>query len=100
MNKTQKRKALIEALSILQTEEEYNNFLRDVCTIKEYDDIANRLQMAKLLYDGKTFNEVEKACKASSVTVSRVNRCLKYGRGYRLVLKRLSKKNENKEVDE
>lgn len=99
MNKTDKRKALAQALLSLKTEDECLAFLKDICTIKEMDDLANRLQIAGLLNEGKTFNEVEAACKASSVTVSRVNRCLKYGRGYKLIFKRKKEQGGEHEAD-
>jgi TrpR-related protein YerC/YecD len=51
--------------------------------------MANRFEIAMLLAEGKTFTEIEKITGASSATISRVNRCLKYGEGYQEVLKRM-----------
>ena len=85
-----KKTALTKAILSLNNEEEYLDFLEDMCTIKEIEDMASRLYIAKLLSEGKTFIDVEDETGASSATISRVNRCLKHGKGYQMVLERLS----------
>lgn len=67
--------------------EECRNFFEDICTIKELDAISQRLMVAELLNSGKTFNEIAEISGASSATISRVNKCLMYGSGYKSVLK-------------
>ena len=67
--------------------EECRKFFEDVCTIKELQDISQRLEVAKLLKDGKNYQEVSKQTGASTATISRVNKCLNYGSGgYGLVI--------------
>ena len=69
-------------------------FFEDVCTIKELQDIAQRLEVAKLLSQKKNYQEVCKLTGASTATISRVNKCLLYGRGgYKTVLTDGEKKN-------
>lgn len=81
---------LFKAVLLLDTEEECYRFFEDICTIKELQAIAQRFQVARLLDNKKTYNEIEEITKASTATISRVNRCLIYGAdGYRLILKRL-----------
>ena len=81
---------LFKAVLLLETEEECYRFFEDICTIKELQAIAQRFQVARLLDNKKTYNEIEEITKASTATISRVNRCLIYGAdGYRLILKRL-----------
>ena len=76
----------------LKTPEECEMFFEDVSTIKELLDMGARLEVAKMLDDGKVFNDISKETGASSATISRVNKCLGYGPGgYRLVLDRLKK---------
>jgi len=89
MEENTKRHALAQALLALETEEECNRLLEDLCTIKEIDDMAHRFEIAYLLSQGKTFIDVEKSTGASSATISRVNRCLKYGKGYRTVIEKM-----------
>ena len=84
---------LFEAILALQNKEECQKFFEDLCTISEISAMAQRLEVAKLLREKKTFQEVVAATGASTTTISRVNRCLQYGSdGYRLVLDRIEEK--------
>lgn len=86
---------LFEAVLTLKSEEECYRFFEDICTINEIHAIAQRLQVAKLLSEKKTYTEIEAVTKASTATISRINKCLVYGAdGYKLVLERLAEKNE------
>lgn len=89
------KKELARALMTVETEQEWYDLLDDMCTIKEIEDMSNRLLIARLLADGKTFIDVEHETGASSATISRVNRCLKHGKGYRLVIDRLKPHEED-----
>jgi len=82
--------ALLEALLTLQTPEEVYAFLQDVCTVREVQEIAQRLAVARMLAAGKHYNDIEVATGASSTTISRVSRALNYGAdGYRCAIDRL-----------
>lgn len=84
---------LFEAVLTLKDEEECYRFFEDICTINEIHAIAQRLQVAKLLSEKKTYTEIEAVTKASTATISRINKCLVYGAdGYKLVLERLAEK--------
>ena len=84
---------LFEAILSLENEEECYRFFEDICTIKELQTIAQRLEVAKLLREKKTFSDSEEITKASTATISRINKCLMYGSdGYNLILDRLEKK--------
>lgn len=79
-----------EAILKLETEEECAAFFEDIATIKELLDLSARLRVAKLLDEGKIFNDISKETGCSSATISRVNKCLRFGPGgYRTVLDRL-----------
>lgn len=83
---------LLDAILKLETKEECYRFFEDICTIKEIQSIAQRLEVAKLLTENRTYNEIEKKTGASTATISRVNRSLNYGvEGYKIVLERLEK---------
>lgn len=83
---------LCEALTLLKTKEEFYAFLDDVCSIKEFLDIAQRLSVAKLIKDGVSYNNITKQTGASAATISRVRKCLDYGSGgYNLVFDRKEK---------
>ena len=84
---------LFEGILTLQTVEECYRFFTDICTIKELQSIAQRLQVAKLLREKKTYSDIEEITKASTATISRINKCLNYGSdGYKLILDRLDNK--------
>ena len=72
---------LYEAIIGLETAEECENFLSDLCTIKEVQAMAQRLRSAKLLLQGKTYNEVMEETDISSATLARVSKCVRYGSG-------------------
>ncbi|MFV0516887.1 MAG: YerC/YecD family TrpR-related protein [Aminipila sp.] len=81
---------LFKAILTLQDEEDCYRFFEDICTINEIHAIAQRLQVAKLLSQKKTYSEIEEATKASTATISRINKCLVYGaEGYQRILARL-----------
>ena len=70
-------------------------FFEDVCTIKELQEMSQRLQVAKELRNGKNYQEISKLTGASTATISRVNKCLMYGNGgYNAVLDSLEENNE------
>ena len=86
---------LMQALVALHTREECHAFLEDLCTIKEVQDIAQRLEVAFMLDEGKNYQEISKATGASTATISRVKKCLVYGSGgYRTALDRAKEEGE------
>ncbi|HZJ98931.1 MAG TPA: YerC/YecD family TrpR-related protein [Tissierellaceae bacterium] len=88
--KSKQADELFEAILKLENEEECYRFFEDICTIKEIESIAQRLEVAKLLKINKTYNEIEKKTGASTATISRINRALNYGAdGYNIILDRL-----------
>ena len=80
-----------EAILTLRTREDCRRFFEDICTIKELQAISQRMRVACLLDSGSNYLEVSEATWASSATISRVNRCLNYGSGYRKALDNLKK---------
>lgn len=83
---------LFDAVLTLEDREDCYRFFEDICTINELHAISQRLQVAKLLSQKKTYSEIEELTKASTATISRINKCLVYGaEGYQRVLERLEK---------
>ncbi len=88
--KNERTDFLFEAILSLETEEECYRFFEDICTIKEIQSITQRLEVARLLIDNQTYNEIENMTGASTATISRINRSLNYGAdGYEIVFKRM-----------
>ncbi len=83
-------KALFDAILTLETTEECYEFFEDICTVKEILSLAQRLEVAKMLRQQRTYNEIAGKTGASTATISRVNRSLNYGNdGYDMVFSRL-----------
>jgi len=92
---------LFDAILTLQNRDECYRFFEDVCTVNEILDLAQRFDVARMLTDGKIYNEISKETGASTATISRVNKCLQYGSdGYRLVLERIREKEEKSDDTE
>ena len=77
---------LYKSVLSLDNMQDCKAFFEDVCTINELFAMAQRMTVAKLLNQGKTFNEVAEQTGASSATISRVNKALTYGEGYKAIL--------------
>lgn len=81
---------LVSALMMLETREEYENFLEDLLTTKELLDMSQRIVVAKLLTENKKYNKIAEETGASSATISRVNRSFCYGKdGYKKFFEKL-----------
>ena len=88
--KKEKNDRLYKAILMLKDEEECYNFFQDLCTVSELRSMEQRFEVATLLNDGMIYNDILAATKASSATVSRVNRSLINGEGaYELSFERL-----------
>lgn len=86
---------LYEAILLLENEEECYRFFEDICTVSEIKSLAQRLEVAKMLTNNKTYSSISSLTGASTATVSRVKRSLDYGAGgYHLILDRLKKKED------
>ena len=83
---------LCEAMLSLQTMDECYQFFEDICTVSELKALSQRLEVARMLQDGHTYDDIVARTGASTATISRVKRCLNYGAdGYKLILTRLYK---------
>ena len=80
-------KELYSLILSLETEDDCDWLFKDLCTNKELEQMAQRIKAAKLLIEGKTYNQVMDECDISSATLSRVSRCVQYGNGYKKFLK-------------
>ncbi len=81
---------LFEGILSLQTKEECYRFFEDICTINEIKALEQRLQVAKMLTEKRTYLDIASTTGASTATISRINRSLNYGNdGYKLILERL-----------
>ena len=81
---------LFKVILRLENAEECRSFFEDICTIKEIIDMAQRLDVAVLLENKLSYQDISEQTKVSSATISRVNRCLNYGSGgYRHAIEKM-----------
>lgn len=81
---------LYKAIAALGSVKECADLFEDLCTIKEIQDMAQRLETAILLNKGENYQSISAKVGVSSATISRVNRCLNYGTGgYKSVIAKL-----------
>lgn len=81
---------LFKAILRLESLDDCYKFFEDLCTIKELQDMAQRLDAAVLLYEGVSYQNIAKQVNISSATICRVNKCLIYGDGgYRAAIEKM-----------
>lgn len=79
-----------DAILHLKSIDECYDFFEDLCTVNELKAISQRIVVAKMLCEKKVYSEIVDETGASTATVSRVNRSLRYGcGGYDLVFDRM-----------
>ena len=89
---------LCQAVLALESVEECYQFFEDICTISELKALSQRLEVARMLKNGHTYDDIVARTGASTATISRVKRCLTYGAdGYKIILDRLAKKQRTEE---
>ena len=87
---------LFQAVLTLRKVDECYAFFEDVCTVNELLAFSQRFEVAKMLREGKTYLEITEKTKASTATISRVNRSLNFGNdGYDMAFARMAETEEN-----
>ena len=87
-HKQQKIDELFQLIADIQDPEQIRALFDDLCTRKELANMAERVFAAKLLLQGNTYNQIMAQSDISSATLSRVSRCVQYGKGYSQLLKK------------
>lgn len=81
---------LFRAVLSLKTMEECYDFFDDLCTVPELKALSQRLEVAKMLSEGRVYSDIVTKTGASTATISRVNRSLNYGSdGYKVIFERI-----------
>ena len=88
--KTESMDRLFDTIVNLNTKEECRAYLEDLCTVKELQDMAQRLDTAVLLPRGFSYKKIMEQVDVSTATIGRVSKCLNYGTGgYRSAIDKL-----------
>lgn len=81
---------LFRSILLLESVEECYQYFEDLCTVKEIRDLGQRLEVARRLAGGSSYQQAGEATGASTATIGRVKRCLNYGTGgYQMILERM-----------
>lgn len=81
LNEIKGYELLVKAILSVETEDECAALIEDLMTIKEINDMAQRMLVAKLLSEQTVYNKIVEETGASTATISRVNRAYSYGTG-------------------
>ena len=83
---------LFRAILPLENAEDCYNFFTDLCTVAELKEMSKRIIAAKMLRENAVYTEIAEKTGLSTATISRVNRCLKYGNdGYAEALEKIER---------
>ena len=83
--------ALFNAILTLETNEETERFFRDLCTLNELRDMAQRWAVVRMLESGMHYAEISRRTGASTATITRIASWLNHGEGgYRAMLDKLA----------
>ena len=85
--KEEKLQQLYKLLASVTDPQDIEFLLEDLCTKKEVVNMAERIFAARLLMEGRTYNQVMEKTTISSATLSRISQCVQYGKGYSKLLK-------------
>ena len=77
--KDEKLDFLFQAILTLETVEDCYSFFEDLCTVSELQEMSRRMQAARMLRSNAVYADIAAQTGLSTATISRVNRCLKYG---------------------
>jgi len=87
---------LFKTILNLESVDECYAYFEDLCTVKELQDMAQRLDTAILLSEGSSYQQISQQVGISTATIGRVSRCLNYGNGgYQTAIARLNTEKEN-----
>jgi TrpR-related protein YerC/YecD len=82
--------SLFGAILGLETPGEAERFFRDLCTLTELHDMAQRWAVVRLLDSGMHYAEISRTTGASTATITRIASWLHHGEGgYRAMLDKL-----------
>jgi TrpR-related protein YerC/YecD len=86
---------LSRALSTLDTAEEVESFLRDLCTPAELEALSDRWRVVPYLLDGVAYREIHDRTAVSVTTIGRVARFLSDGNdGYHAAIRKLKRRKQ------
>jgi TrpR-related protein YerC/YecD len=93
--RTADAEALFDAILALETREDAERFIRDLCTLSEIHDMSQRWAVVRMLDEGLHYAQISQQTGASTATITRIAQWLRHGEGgYRAALDRLKSARE------
>jgi len=90
--KTIKLKKLAKTLTLINSETDMMNFLRDLCTLEELEELSSRWEAVQLIVKKTPYRQVSEKTGLSTTTVTRIAHWLNHGEGgYKIALEKLKK---------
>lgn len=91
-NNEENMEFLFKCIAAIDNTEDAKCFLEDLCSMSELEEMSRRIKAARMLRDGYVYSEIASSTGLSTATISRVNRCIKYGNdGYSKALDAVKK---------
>lgn len=98
INLNKEQKLVVDSFYKVKTKKDINSFIEDLFSPEETLDLAQRLKIAKLILDGKTYEEIAAEIPVSTSTISKIGQVIKFGKGGLALLQNITKAQKSKEV--
>ena len=98
VNLNRDQQLLIDSFFKVKTKKNLTSFVEDLFSQEETLDLAQRLKIAKLILDGKTYEEIAAEIPVSTSTISKIGQVIKFGKGGFALLQNTTKAQKSKEV--
>lgn len=79
--RTREVEDLLTVLAGLDNPDDVFALLEDLFTVREIKDTSQRLDVARMLKEGRSYAAIEEKTGASATTIARVSKALNYGAG-------------------
>jgi len=91
INLNKDQKLVVDSFYKVRTKKGLNSFIEDLFSPEETLDLAQRLKIAKLILDGKTYEEIAAEIPVSTSTISKIGQVIKFGKGGFILLQNSTK---------
>jgi len=98
INLNKDQKLVVDSFYKVKTKKNLNIYIEDLFSQEETLDLAQRLKIAKLILDGKTYEEIAALISVSTSTISKIGQVIKFGKGGLALLQNSTKAQKSKEV--
>ena len=91
INLNKDQKLVVDSFYKVRTKKDLAKFVKDLFSPEETLDLAQRLKIAKLILEGKTYEEIAAQIPVSTSTISKIGQVIKFGKGGFILLQNSTK---------